>query len=238
MLLALLAFPGCNLARLVSDDELNSVSLGEMVRIFYPSGRGKIEAYLFRPEAAGPSPLVILLHGHSISGRGAVQMLRAAEALSKELCFTTMAISLPGYGATETPPAPITAVTRQAVLDGPVLISGAYDLEQLYRESANFWLRALLNPEREVSPKFVNLITDPSRWHAPTLIMHGAQDKLIPAQQSWQLQQKLQAVGTTTRLVLYPDQGHLVPLRISKEATVSFFKEVAGRACTAPDSAA
>jgi len=272
VLLPLLVLPGCNLVRNVPEKKLESVRQGEMVRFFYPSSGGQVEAYITRPHAAAPTPLVILLHGHSLAGRGAVQVLRAAGTLSDDLCLTTLAISLPGYGATDVPSGSIPTVTRQVVLDGlaltqklswvdaqkvffygvsrgaivasalvkdvenlrgAILVSGAYDLERLYKESTNFWLRSLLNPNGETNPKFMNLVTDPSRWHVPTLIMHGAADKLIPAQQARQLQQRLQAAGTASRLVVYPDQGHLLPLRVSKEATVNFLNEITGAACPA-----
>jgi dipeptidyl aminopeptidase/acylaminoacyl peptidase len=61
---------------------------------------------------------VILLHGHSLAGRGAVQVLSTAQAMASEICFASLAISLPGYGSTEVANGSIEDATRQVVKDG------------------------------------------------------------------------------------------------------------------------
>jgi dipeptidyl aminopeptidase/acylaminoacyl peptidase len=241
-----------------------------MVRFFYPSAGGKVEAYIARPRGEGPFPVVILLHGHSLVGRGAEQVLSTAEALAKENCFAGFAISLPGYGATEVPQGPIEEVTEQVVKDGlsivkqlswvdrnrvmfygvsrgatvaaailnkidgvrgSVLYSGAYDLDMLYRETSSVLVRKLLNPSGDPNPKFMNLLDGAAKWHAPTLILHGEQDKLIPVDQALLLRDRLKAAGTPYRLVLYPDQGHFLPRASIREQTVNFLKETTAAAC-------
>jgi len=268
--LILLFVFACNTMPVVSYSGLKILQSEQTVRFFYPSAGGKVEAYIVRPRGDGPFPLVVLLHGHSLVGRGAEQVLSTAEALAKENCFAGLAISLPGYGATEVPEGPIEEVTVQVVKDGlsiaqqlswvdrsrvmfygvsrgatvaaailnkidgvrgSVLYSGAYDLGMLYRETSSVWIRRLLNPSGDPNPKFMNLLDGASKWRAPTLILHGEQDKLIPVDQALSLRDRLKAAGTPYRLVLYPDQGHFLPRASIREQTVNFLKETTPAAC-------
>jgi dipeptidyl aminopeptidase/acylaminoacyl peptidase len=260
----------CNSVPLVSYSGLQGLEGEQVVRFFYPSAGGQVEAYIARPRGEGPFPLVVLLHGHSIVGRGAIQVLPTAEALARENCFAGLAISLPGYGATEISAGPIEEVTQKAVQDGllmaerlswidksrvmfygvsrgatvaavmlnkidgvrgSVLYSGAYDLGMLYRETSSVWIRRLLNPSGDPNPKLVNLLDGMSKWHAPTLILHGEQDKLVPVDQAFLLRDRLEAAGTPHRLVLYPDQGHFLPRASIREETINFLKETTPPAC-------
>ena len=225
---------------------------------------------MVRPRGGGPFPLVVLLHGHSLVGRGAGQVLSVAEALANEICFAAFAISLPGYGSTTVPRGSIEKSTRQVVKDGVaiaeelswvdsryllfygvsrgatvtaamlkdvkgvrgvVLYSGAYDLDMLYRDTSSVWVRKLLNPNGDIRPKLVNVLGEGAAWRAPTLILHGSQDTLIPVNQAFLLRDRLKAMGTPHRLVLYPNHGHFLPRASIKEETVNFLKKTAPPAC-------
>jgi dipeptidyl aminopeptidase/acylaminoacyl peptidase len=59
----------------------------------------------------------VLLHGHSWIGIGAKRLLPAAEIFAKEVCYASLAVSLPGYGGTDVTGGALTDTTRQVVLD-------------------------------------------------------------------------------------------------------------------------
>lgn len=117
-LIGLLLFLSCSTVRVVPFSQLAAVDAEQTVRFFYPSAGGKVEAYLVRPRGNGSFPLVVLLHGHSMRGRGAEQVIDIAQAIAKETCFASLAISLPGYGSTEVANGSIEQATRQVIIDG------------------------------------------------------------------------------------------------------------------------
>jgi dipeptidyl aminopeptidase/acylaminoacyl peptidase len=262
----------CNAHGIAPHRDLASLEQEGVVRFFYPSGVGIVEAYVTRPRGAGPYPLVILLHGHSFGGRGGEQLLGTAQTLAREACFSSIAISLPGYGSTAVSMASIEDATRQAVKDGlavaqrvpwidarrpmlygvsrgaivaaamineikdigaAVLYAGAYDLARLYRETPSFWVRRMLNPNGDADPKLASFLDDAVRWRAPTLILHGKQDNLIPVNQSLLLRDRLEAAGIRHRLVIYPEHGHFLPRTSVREQTVKFLKESGAAGCAA-----
>jgi len=241
-------------------------------RFMFDSAGGKAEGYVSRPKGKGPFPLMVLLHGHSWVGIGARRLLPVADLFANEVCYASLAVSLPGYGDTQVPAGATPVATRQVVHDavaiakqlpwvdpqrlyfygfsrgavvaaalinqtsgvkGALLLSGAYDLPRLYRDTSNSWLRKLLNPNGDAEPKLQNLLNETDSWPGATLILHGGQDSLIPPAQANLLDERLQALGKSHRLVLYPEHGHRLPLREIRPVALQFLKENGGSACAA-----
>ncbi|HSE88995.1 MAG TPA: prolyl oligopeptidase family serine peptidase, partial [Candidatus Binatia bacterium] len=116
-------------------------------------------------------------------------------------------------------------------IQGMVLHSGAYDLQQLYQETP--WFRSLLNPSGEANPRLISTLAEVSTWQAPTLVLHGEKDSLVPVKQATLLRDSLEASKKPYRFVLYPDNGHRLPLDDVRKETIDFFKENSGSACRA-----
>jgi dipeptidyl aminopeptidase/acylaminoacyl peptidase len=110
-----------------------------------------------------------------------------------------------------------------------VLHSGAYDLNLLYHE--NPWLRSLLNPAGEESPKLLSILPEVSTWHAPTLVLHGREDFLVSVHQANLLRDSLDAAKKPYRFVLYPNDGHRLPPDDVRQKAAAFFEEHTGSAC-------
>ncbi|HKA33467.1 MAG TPA: alpha/beta fold hydrolase [Candidatus Binatia bacterium] len=92
---------GCGGVRNSELSQLESAAPAAATRFFYESQGGKAEAFIVRPEGKGPFPLIVLVHGHSRSGRGAEVLTPVEELFAKYLCYAAVAVSLPSYGATE-----------------------------------------------------------------------------------------------------------------------------------------
>ena len=260
----------CNTAKTISIEALVDVPAGVTSHFVFTTSGSNAEAYLTRPAGPGPFPLMILLHGHALGSIGAGSMVPEAEAFASDLCYAGLAVSLPGYGATEVLPATDPKITLNVVLDaaslvkklpwidskrfylygfsrgafftsllvnriegiqGIVLHSGAYDLNRLYQETP--WFRSLLNPSGEENPKLISILPEVSTWHAPTLVLHGGKDSLISVQQANLLRDSLEAAQKPYRFVLYPDNGHRLPVEDVRKKATAFLEENSGSACRA-----
>ena len=89
----------------------------------FPTSGSYGEAYLTRPRGPGPFPLIILLHGHNLGSVGAKSVVAEAEAFASDLCYAGLAVSLPGFGATEVQPGMDPRITLNVVLGAISLIS-------------------------------------------------------------------------------------------------------------------
>jgi dipeptidyl aminopeptidase/acylaminoacyl peptidase len=239
-------------------------------QFFYESQGGKVEAFLIRPKGEGPFPMIVLLHGDSRIRAGAKRIIPVAEQFSTDLCYASLAISLPGYGMTEVEGDSNKDIIGGVVLDGiskirefpwidqknvllygfsrgavfaatlvpkiqglrgVILHSGAYDLNRLYKETSEQWVRRSLNPNGDTNPPLFSILPEVSGWSAPTLILHGSNDQLVPTNQAYLLHDRLAALGKTHRFIIFPDAGHRLPLDGVRVEVLSFLTQHVGSAC-------
>jgi dienelactone hydrolase len=108
----------CNSTKRITIEALRDRSANGTSRFVFPTSGSKAEAYLIKPAGPGPFPLMILLHGHTFESiEGAESVVPEAEAFASDLCYAGLAVSLPGYGATEVPPGIDPEITLIVVLD-------------------------------------------------------------------------------------------------------------------------
>lgn len=97
---------------------------------------------------------------------------------------------------------------------GIISFFGPTDLEKLYLDaevSIPGALKYVLNATLDINPNLfyesspINYVTSSS---APTLMLHGDQDQLVPVNQAYTLQNKLEDAGVFNKLIVYPGQGH------------------------------
>jgi acetyl esterase/lipase len=97
---------------------------------------------------------------------------------------------------------------------GIVSFFGPVDLERLYTNSntsipdqLKFIMNATLdgNPNIFFESSPINYVTSQS---APTLLLHGDKDAIVPIEQAYMLQQKLEENGVFNKLIVYPGLGH------------------------------
>ena len=261
-------FAACSPAKTISIQALVDTPPGVTSHFLFPTSGSNAEAYLTRPAGSGPFPLIILLHGHTVGSFGAETMVPEAEAFARDPCYAGLAVSLPGYGATEVPPGTDPKITLNVILDavslvknvpwidskrfylygfsrgafyssllanrldgieGVVLHSGAYDLNRFYQDVP--WFRSLLNPSGEADPKLISILPEVVTWRAPTLVLHGEKDSLVPVKQATLLRDSLEAAHKPYRFVLYPDNGHRLPLEDVRKKTTDFLRELSGSIC-------
>lgn len=243
---------------------------GTASQFFYESRGGKVEAFLTRPKGKGPFPMIVLLHGDSRIRAGAKRIIPVAEQFSDDLCYASLAISLPGYGMTEVEGDSDRDIIGGVVMDGiskvrelpwidqknvllygfsrgavfaatlvpkiqglrgVILHSGAYDLNRLYKETSAQWVRQSLNPNGVPNPMLFNILSDLPKWSAPTLILHGGNDQMVPTSQAFLLHDRLEALGKPHRFAIFPDAGHRLPSDRVRKEVLSFLAQHVGSAC-------
>jgi dipeptidyl aminopeptidase/acylaminoacyl peptidase len=91
----------------------------------------------------------------------------------------------------------------------------------------------MLNPTGEETLKLISILPDVSTWHAPTLVLHGEKDFLIPVKQATLLRDSLEVAKKHYRFVLYPNNGHRLPPEDVRKKATAFLQENSGSACRA-----
>ena len=97
---------------------------------------------------------------------------------------------------------------------GIVSFFGPVDLERLYvnsDQSIPSQLKFIMNATLESNPNIffdsspINFVSSNS---APTLMLHGEKDMIVPVEQAYLLEDKLNEKGVFNKLVIYPGQAH------------------------------
>lgn len=126
-----------------------------------------------------------------------------------------------------------TVVGKIHGLRAVILHSGAYDINRLYQDTSAQWVRRSLNPNGEARPHFFNILPEVSKWTAPTLILHGDDDHLVPTNQAYLLRDRLEALGKPFHVAIFPGAGHRLPMDGVRDEVLSFLSEKVGSACPA-----
>jgi acetyl esterase/lipase len=92
---------------------------------------------------------------------------------------------------------------------------GPTDLEHLYRNpgfpAVPFLLGSITGTTPDKDPEFYKAsspIQYVNKQSPPTLLLHGGNDNLVPAEQSRLLNNKLKKLGVKQDLIIYPEAGH------------------------------
>ena len=120
--LCIFCLVACNATKAIRLEALSATSTAGTSRFVFRTSGSNAEAYLTRPKGPGPFPLMILLHGHTPWSMGGESVVSEAEAFASDLCYAGLAVSLPGYGATEVPSGIDPNITLKVILDGLSLV--------------------------------------------------------------------------------------------------------------------
>jgi dipeptidyl aminopeptidase/acylaminoacyl peptidase len=127
------------------------------------------------------------------------------------------------------------SVSKMPHLRAAALHSGAYDLPLLYQETQTEWVKRFLNrslkPDGGEQPRLFSILPEVANWTAPTLILHGTDDTVIPVNQAELLNERLEAVKLPHRFVVFPGVGHRLPVDGVRDEILSFFRQHVGSAC-------
>ena len=179
-------------------EALGGITAGATTRFVFPTSGSNAEAYLTRPTGPGPFPLMILLHGHTFGSIGGGEsVVPEAEAFARHLCFAGLAVSLPGYGATEVQPGAdpknILNVTLNVVLDGVSLVKKLpwIDSKRLYLygySRGTFFAALLVNRIEEIKAVVLqsgaydlNRFYWDTVWFRPMLNPNGEENPKLPS---------------------------------------------------------
>jgi pimeloyl-ACP methyl ester carboxylesterase len=162
-----------------------------------------------------------------VAGPGTVDALsRALDALRRTTGVDSTRIVIWGISTGATSAALLAA--RRHDITGLVLQSGLYDLDAVYRESADDSLKRALDKEgggkngwRKRSPTLVA-----SNIHGSVLLIHGEKDAYAPADQATAFADKLRAAGVDVRTEVLPNTGHGISMEGAMPLVRPFLREL------------
>jgi acetyl esterase/lipase len=83
----------------------------------------------------------------------------------------------------------------------------------------------MLNPSGEEIRSSSASCPQVSTWRAPTLLLHGGKDLLVSVQQANLLRESLEVANKPYRFVLYPNNGHRLPVEDVRKKAPPFSKK-------------
>ena len=107
------------------------------------------------------------------------------------------------------------ALRHGAPIRAAAVVGGVTDLADLAAARPEFMrLWDDLDPSFRMAPRSFmeerSALAWPGSLRAPILLLHSANDHLVPSEQSVRLAEALRAEGATVELVLYPGDGHVL----------------------------
>jgi len=210
----------------------------QWIKVDAPAGR-KLSAAVFRPQGAGPHPVVVVLHG-------AAGLLPDHLALADELARAGFVAVAGCWQFVASPPAPApNAVCSEAppqlawqsdpaANSGKELVAaaqtlpgvradrvGLYGLSRggnaaLWAASTGTSVQAIVvdapahHPAARVKPTPPSTQTAIAGLSAPTLMLHGTADRVVPVDQSREYERAARALGKPLTAVFFEGMGHQV----------------------------
>ena len=186
---------------------------------FFPAGRKRVTVDCFLPEAPGPLPTLVVLHGSDgkhetmsdpacwLAERGfAVYVPRYFERTGTgDASPRTMRLLFPVWMRTIW--RAVNHVTLQAHTDARRIALVGFSLGA-YLALAN----ATLDRRIRAVVDYFGGLPSQLRWLRrplpPVLILHGEQDRSVPVEEAYELERHLKASGTPYEMRIYGDTGH------------------------------
>jgi len=112
-------------------------------------------------------------------------------------------------GAVVTPDLYRAAVSQAGISDLTEMLAWQRDEDGADSESYAYWVRAIGDPKtdaaqlRAASPRL-----RAAEIHIPVLLVHGAQDGVVPIEQSIMMERALRSAGKSVRMIAYDTEGH------------------------------
>jgi dipeptidyl aminopeptidase/acylaminoacyl peptidase len=182
----------------------------------------------------GYACMLVSLPGHGFStgprdfaGPASVKAVSRALDLLRRLPGTdSTRVGLWGFSEGATVAALVAA--RHGGVRGLVLQSGIYDLASTFEHTESAELRRIL--ETQAGPRAGWKKRSPLRtreWpQAPALILHGEEDRVVPASQAGDFAAGLRAAGDSVTVRLFPGAGHQIPMAEARDTVEEFFKSL------------